>query len=257
MQTPAQNIVISLQGVDFGYTEEPVLQDVNLQIHEREMIGIVGPNGGGKTTLLRLLLGLLKPQRGQVLVFGQPPAKSSHRLGYVPQHMLYDNRFPVSVLDVVLMGLTGKSSLGPFAKATLRRAEEVLASVNLNEFRNHAFAELSGGQRQRVLIARALASSPDMLLFDEPTANVDTTAGEKLYEILDQLNERMTILIVSHDIGFVNRHISSVVCVNRQVVVHPTSDLAGHNIIDLYGHDMALIRHDHRCAREGHQCSSS
>ena len=99
-----------------------------------------------------------------------------------------------------------------------------------------------------MLIARALASSPDLLLFDEPTANVDTTAGEKLYEILDELNERMTILIVSHDIGFVNRHISSVVCVNQQVVVHPTSALAGQNIIDLYGNDMALIRHDHRCA---------
>jgi zinc transport system ATP-binding protein len=124
---------------------------VNLAIHAREMIGIIGPNGGGKTTLLRLILGLLKPRRGKVLVFGQPPARSSHRLGYVPQHMLYDNRFPVSVLDVVLMGLTGKSSLGPFARATVRKAEESLASVNLSEFRNSPFAELSGGQRQRCL----------------------------------------------------------------------------------------------------------
>ena len=254
MQTPAGNIVISLKGVDFSYNGEPVLKDVNLEIHEREMIGIVGPNGGGKTTLLRLILGLLKPRRGQVLVFGQAPAKSSHRLGYVPQHMLYDIRFPVSVLDVVLMGLTGKSGFGPFARATMQKAEEALSSVNLREFRNSSFAELSGGQRQRVLIARALASSPDMLLFDEPTANVDTSAGEKLYEILGQLNKRMTILIVSHDIGFVNHHISSVVCVNQQVVVHPTSSLAGQNIIDLYGNDMALIRHDHRCAKEGHQC---
>jgi zinc transport system ATP-binding protein len=254
MQAQPGDIVISLTGVDFSYNGELVLKDVNLEVHEREMIGIIGPNGGGKTTLLRLILGLLKPRRGEVLVFGQPPARSSHRLGYVPQHMLYDNRFPVSVLDVVLMGLTGKSSLGPFARATVRKAEEALASVNLSDFRNNPFAELSGGQRQRVLIARALASSPDMLLFDEPTANVDTTAGEKLYEILEQLNARMTILIVSHDIGFVNRHITSVVCVNQQVVVHPTSGLAGQNIIDLYGHDMALIRHDHRCAREGHQC---
>jgi zinc transport system ATP-binding protein len=257
MQALPGDIVISLNGVDFSYNGELVLKDVDLEIHEREMIGIIGPNGGGKTTLLRIILGLLKPRRGEVLVFGQPPARSSHRLGYVPQHMLYDNRFPVSVLDVVLMGLTGKSSLGPFARATVRKAEEALASVNLSDYRNNPFAELSGGQRQRVLIARALASSPDMLLFDEPTANVDTTAGEKLYEILEQLNSRMTILIVSHDIGFVNRHITSVVCVNQQVVVHPTSALAGQNIIDLYGHDMALIRHDHRCAQEGHQCSSS
>ncbi|MHB1349550.1 MAG: metal ABC transporter ATP-binding protein [Desulfobulbaceae bacterium] len=257
MQTATEDIVISLRGVDFGYNGELVLQDVNLEIRHREMIGIIGPNGGGKTTLLRLILGLLKPLHGQVLVFGQPPARSSHRLGYVPQHMLYDNRFPVSVLDVVLMGLAGKSGIGPFSRKTVHAAEEALAAVNLSGYRNNPFAELSGGQRQRVLIARALASAPDMLLFDEPTANVDTTAGEKLYEILEQLNERMTILVVSHDIGFVNRHITSVVCVNHQVVVHPTSALAGQNIIDLYGHDMALIRHDHRCAREGHQCSSS
>ena len=257
MQAATQDIVISLEGVDFSYNGEPILQNVNLAIHQREMIGIVGPNGGGKTTLLRLILGLLKPQRGRVLVFGQPPAKASHRLGYVPQHMLYDNRFPVSVLDVVLMGLTGKSGLGPFARAAVRKAEQALASVNLSDYRNSAFAELSGGQRQRVLIARALAASPDLLLFDEPTANVDTSAGEKLYEILAQLNERMTILIVSHDIGFVNRQISSVVCVNQQVAVHPTSALAGQNIIDLYGHDMSLIRHDHRCTSEGHQCSNS
>lgn len=250
-------IVVSFEQVDFSYNGEPVLQDVNLHIHDREMIGIIGPNGGGKTTLLRLILGRLQPDRGRILVFGQPPAKSSHRLGYVPQHMQFDSNFPVSVLDVVLMGLAGKSGLGPFSRKLKQTAEEALASVDLLNHRNRPFAGLSGGQRQRVLIARALASSPDMLLFDEPTANVDTTAGEKLYEILHKLNREMTILIVSHDIGFVNHHISSVVCVNQRVHVHPTSELAGQNIIDLYGHDMSLIRHDHRCSNKGHTCSSS
>lgn len=249
--------VVSFEQVDFSYNGEPMLVDVNLRIHEREMIGIVGPNGGGKTTLLRLMLGLLKPDRGKILVFGDAPAKSSHRLGYVPQHLQFDNSFPVSALDVVLMGLAGKSGFGPFSGKKIRLAEEALETVDLAEYRNSPFASLSGGQRQRALIARALASSPDMLLFDEPTANVDTTAGEKLYEILGRLNKEMTILVVSHDIGFVNHHISSVVCVNHQVRVHPTSALAGHNIIDLYGHDMALIRHDHRCSEEGHSCSSS
>jgi len=258
MQTSAPPaIVVSFEQVDFSYNGEPVLVDVNLQIQDREMIGIIGPNGGGKTTLLRLILGRLQPDRGRILVFGQPPAKSSHRLGYVPQHMQFDSNFPVSVLDVVLMGLAGKSGVGPFSRKMMRTAEETLASVDLLDYRKRPFAELSGGQRQRVLIARSLASSPDMLLFDEPTANVDTTAGEKLYEILDKLNKEMTILIVSHDIGFVNRHISSVVCVNQRVHVHPTSELAGQNIIDLYGHDMTLIRHDHRCSNKGHSCPSS
>jgi zinc transport system ATP-binding protein len=171
--------------------------------------------------------------------------------------MQFDNRFPVSVLDVVLMGLVAKTDFGPFSKKRIQAAEETLETVNLLRYRKKPFAELSGGQRQRVLIARALATSPDMLLFDEPTANVDTSAGEQLYEILDRLNQTMTILVVSHDIGFVNHHISSVVCVNHRVQVHPTSELAGQNIIDLYGHDMALIRHDHRCSEEGHSCSSS
>lgn len=252
-----QSPVISFTNVDFSYNDEPVLLDVDLQIHGREMIGIIGPNGGGKTTLLRLILGLLKPDRGRIEVFGESPEQSRHRLGYVPQHMQFDNRFPVSVLDVVLMGVVSKTGFGPFTKKKIQTAEQALEAVDLLKYQKNSFAELSGGQRQRVLIARALASSPDMLLFDEPTANVDTSAGENLYQILDRLNESMTILVVSHDIGFVNHHISSVVCVNQRVHVHPTSELAGQNIIDLYGNDMALIRHDHRCSEEGHSCTSS
>lgn len=252
----SDDTVIRFEQVDFSYNGEPVLQDVNLLIHNREMIGVVGPNGGGKTTLLRLILGLLKPDRGKIFVFGESPARSSHRLGYVPQHMQFDYRFPVSVLDVVVMGLVAKTGFGPLPKKQIRAAEEALETVSLLRFRNKPFAELSGGQRQRVLIARALATTPDMLLFDEPTANVDTSAGEQLYEILARLNQTMTILVVSHDIGFVNQQISSVVCVNHRVQIHPTSELAGQNIIDLYGNDMALIRHDHRCSGEGHSCSS-
>ncbi len=249
--------VIILEHVTFSYHTEPVLEDVNLTIHNREMIGIVGPNGGGKTTLLRLILGLLKPDQGRIRVFGKSPRQVSSRLGYVPQYMRFDPQFPISVLDVVLMGLTGRTGFGPFPRKLIRAAESVLAGVDLADFKNKSFAELSGGQRQRVLIARALATSPDMLLFDEPTANVDSSAGKKLYEILDQLNKKMTILVASHDIGFVNHHITSVVCVNHQVNVHPTSTLDGRNITDLYGSDMALIRHDHRCSPEGHSCPNS
>ena len=256
-KTDHQRVVINFEKVDFSYNEEPILIGVDLHIHDREMIGIVGPNGGGKTTLLRLILGLLKPDRGTIQIFGESPERSRHRLGYVPQHMQFDNRFPVSVLDVVLMGVVGKTGFGPFSKKRIRTAEEALETVDMLRYRKNAFGELSGGQRQRVLIARALASSPEMLLFDEPTANVDTSAGEHLYQILDRLNKTMTILVVSHDIGFVNHHISSVVCVNHRVQVHPTSELAGQDIIDLYGNDMALIRHDHRCSEEGHSCTSS
>ncbi len=253
---PGKSVIV-IRDLSFSYGERLILENVNLVIHEREMIGIIGPNGGGKTTLLKLILGLLKPDRGSILVFGQPPEKVAHRIGYVPQHMQFDDRFPVSVLDVVLMGLASRGGLGPLPGKMKEKALQTLDRVELSAYAHHPFAGLSGGQRQRVLIARALAGEPGMLLFDEPTANVDSRAGEKLYAILHQLNREMTILVVSHDIGFVNQQITSVVCVNQQVQIHPTSELAGHNIIDLYGRDIALIRHDHRCSPEGHSCSSS
>ncbi|HFQ89910.1 MAG TPA: ATP-binding cassette domain-containing protein [Desulfobulbus sp.] len=250
-------VVIEMEHVSFAYNAVPVLEDVNLKVVEREFIGIIGPNGGGKTTLLRLILGLLQPGTGRILVFGRPPARAASMLGYVPQHMQFDRDFPVSVLDVVLMSLAGRAGLGPYRRRHLRAAEEALDTVELLHYRDRPFAGLSGGQRQRVLIARALAADPRMLLFDEPTANVDTSAGEKLYQILARLNRKMTILVVSHDIGFVHQYITSVVCVNRRVRIHPTSALDGRNITELYGEDMSLIRHDHRCSREGHTCLNS
>lgn len=248
---------IFLEQVNFSYNGEPVLEDVNLSISRREFIGIIGPNGGGKTTLLRLILGLLTPDSGTIRVFGRPPAEVCHRIGYVPQHMQFDHRFPATVCDIVQMGQIGLSGFGPISTRQRQAAQQALADVGLSDFAGKRFSDLSGGQRQRVLIARALASDPELLLFDEPTANVDSSSGEQLYRILAELNKRMTVLVVSHDIGFVNHHITSVVCVNHKVVIHPTSSLDGRNIIDLYGHDMSLIRHDHRCSKEGHSCSSS
>lgn len=248
---------ILLRNVNFSYDGDPVLEDVSLSINKREFIGIIGPNGGGKTTLLRLVLGLLEPDSGTVKVFGRAPAEVSHRIGYVPQHLQFDQSFPATVLDIVQMGRVGRRRFGRISKEGRQAAEQALADVELSAYRDRSFARLSGGQRQRVLIARALASDPQLLLFDEPTANVDSSSGEKLYQILAELNKRMTVLVVSHDIGFVNHRITSVVCVNRRVVIHPTSALDGRSIIDLYGHDLSLIRHDHRCAEEGHSCSSS
>lgn len=248
---------IILEQVNFSYDRELILEDVNLSIGKREFIGIIGPNGGGKTTLLRLILGLLTPDSGTIRVFGQPPATACHRIGYVPQHLQFDQRFPATAFDIVQMGRVGQGHFGRISKTEKQAAEEALAAVGLSKYKKRKFAGLSGGQRQRVLIARALASDPELLLFDEPTANVDSSSGEKLYQILAELNKRMTILVVSHDIGFVNHHITSVVCVNHQVVIHPTSTLDGRNIIDMYGHDLSLIRHDYRCSQEGHRCSNS
>ncbi len=247
---------IILDQVYFSYDKEPILEDVTLSVDRGEFIGIIGPNGGGKTTLLRLILGLITPDRGTVRVFGHPPKTVSHRIGYVPQHLQFDPKFPATVFDIVRMGQVGRRFTGDKTRKK-EAAKAALAAVDLSPLADRSFAGLSGGQRQRVLIARALASDPQMLLFDEPTANVDSSSGEKLYRILTELNKQMTILVVSHDIGFVSRHITSVVCVNHTVVIHPTSTLDGRNIIDLYGQDISLVRHDHRCSPEGHSCSNS
>jgi len=250
--------VVSLEHVFFSYNGLSVLENVSMTLCERDFLCVVGPNAGGKTTLLRLIMGLEKPVRGTVRIFGQPPEKVRERIGYMPQHVRLDPQFPVNVADVVLMGRLGTTHrFGPYSTADKTAAEEALRNVEMADLRNRPFAELSGGQRQRVLIARALVSDPDLLLLDEPTANVDAVIETELYDLLQQLNERVTIILVTHDLGFVSRYVKSVACVNRQVVVHPTSEITGEMINEIYGCDMRMVRHDHRCAEEGHTWPSS
>jgi len=250
--------VVSIEKLDFAYNGRVVLSDVNLKIKEREFISVLGPNGGGKSTLLKLILGLLRPQRGSVKVFGLSPDKARPRIGYLPQHAHHDPRFPTTCLEVVLMGRLGKRmSLGPFKKDDKQKSQEALSSVGLLDLAGRSFSDISGGQRQRVLIARALAAEPELLLLDEPTAHIDVAAVNEFYELMERLNEKLTIAIVSHDIGFVSSRIKSVVCVNREVVVHPTSELTGDTLQRIYGTDIRLVRHDHRCAEKGHQWPDS
>mgnify|MGYP000235856982 CR=1 FL=1 len=244
---------LRLEHVSFRYAEHLILDDVNLSVAGRELISIVGPNGGGKTTLLRLILGLLQPTAGRVRLFGAPPAQTRCRVGYMPQHPQFDPHFPVTAREVVLMGRVERRRFGPYRRADLEAALAALADMQIADLASAPFQTLSGGQRQRVLIARALACEPDLLLLDEPTANVDLAAETKLFEILQTLNRRMAILIVSHDLGFVSRVVSTVVCVNRRVVVHPTSEITGEIIAEIYGSDLRMVRHDHRCSAEGHR----
>ncbi len=243
---------IVLKDVFFSYGREPILENVNIEVQKGDFASIVGPNGGGKTTLLKLLLGRLRPDRGKVEVFGVEPEKSRLRIGYMPQHDRLDSQFPVTVMDVVLMGRLGTGLGGRYSRADRQAAETALDEIQLSHISKRHFSELSGGQRQRVLIARALCCEPELLLLDEPTANIDPEVEEALFEILQRLNGRMTILIVSHDIGFVSQKVKSVICVNRCVVVHPTSEINGTVIKDIYGGDICMIRHDHRCSEDGH-----
>lgn len=239
------NTVIELEDVWFAYNGSFVLEDVNLLVNEQDFLSIVGPNAGGKTTILRLILGLIKPTRGSVKVFGDSPVKARPRIGYMPQHTSLDPLFPVSVLDVVLMGRLGTGMhFGFHTNEDREAAAEALRKVELYDIRNRPFSELSGGQSQRVLIARALVSGPELLLLDEPTANVDIAVETELYDLLDQLNKKMTIVLVTHDLGFVSRYVKNVACVNRRVVGHPTCEISGEMINEIYGSDVHIIRHD-------------
>ncbi len=247
------NIIISLEDVSFSYQEQnPVLENVNLKIKRLESVCIVGPNGGGKTTLLNLILGLIEPDKGTISVFGDKPSHSRVKIGYMPQYTKHDSLFPVNVMDLVLMGRLRKSSFGRYSKADREIAMDALGEMAMADFARKSFSELSGGQRQRVLIARALACEPELLLLDEPTANVDPGVQEDFYEKLAKLNKWLSILLVTHDLGVVSEKIDSVVCVNRKVNLHPTSRFDGKMIQEIYGSNHQLIRHDHRCSEEGH-----
>ena len=246
---------IVCRGLSFGYDGRPVLNNVDISIPEGDFVCVVGPNGSGKTTLLKIALGLLKPTTGSIEVLGQRPDRSRGRIGYVPQHPRLDPLFPVSAMDVVLMGRLGRTrALGAWSADDREQARRALDEVGLADREGHHFASLSGGQKQRVLIARALAGDPELLLLDEPTAGLDAHIEEGFYRLLQELNRRLTIVLVSHDLGFVSGFVRSVVCVGRDVVIHPTSAVTGEVIADLYGSDVRLVRHDHRCSEEGHQC---
>ena len=250
--------VVSTTDLSFAYETVPVLEHVNLTVAEGDFACIVGPNGGGKTTLLRIVLGLLQPSSGTVRVFGESPERSRPRVGYVPQYHRFDIQFPARVLDVVLMGrLHLRRWLGPYRTSDKAAARKALQDVGLSGLEKRPFADLSGGQRQRTLIARALAGDPDLLLLDEPTAHVDVVAGGELQQVLQELNRRITIMMVSHDLGFVSHPIKSVICVNRRVVSHPASDITGDIISDIYGHEVHIVEHNHHCETGGKSCSSS
>ncbi len=249
----SDSAAIKIDGLSFRYDERQILSDVNLTIWANDSICIVGPNGGGKTTLIKLIIGLLRPATGTISIFGRPPEDAHQLIGYVPQYVQYDRQFPISVREVVCMGRLGNSWTGRYSKEDRAKTMDALAEVGLADLAGRSFSDLSGGQRQRVLIARALASGGEILILDEPTANIDREAESHFFDLLRQLNQRMTILMVTHDVGFASSFFSRIACVNREVIIHPTSELTGRLIRDMYGGDLQMIRHDHSCSDGGHR----
>ncbi|MGE4453076.1 MAG: metal ABC transporter ATP-binding protein [Sphaerochaeta sp.] len=206
-------IALSFHDVAFSYPHLKVLEDVSFHFHTGEFIALVGPNGAGKSTLLKLVLGLEMPQAGTIRLLGLDPRKSRTRVGYVPQHTSYDPTFPISVLEVVRMGRVDAKKRGSKEGHT-EKALKALNQVELEHLASRPYNALSGGQRRRVLVARALAAEPDMLILDEPAANLDRESEQRLYATLGKLKGTTTILIVTHDMRFVSSLIDRVFCID-------------------------------------------
>jgi zinc transport system ATP-binding protein len=236
---------VILEDVFFSYNQTAVLQNVNLVVSEKEFVWVVGPNGGGKTTLLKIISGLLKPRTGRVMVFGESAWKSRLKIGYLPQQTQLDLHFPVIVLEVALMGCLNRGvKPGPYSSTDRSSALRALESVGLSNQAYRPVGQLSGGQHRRLLIARALACQPQLLLLDEPTANLDREIEQELQSLLKELSQQLTIIMVSHDPTFVSDYVERVVCVDRTVAVHQTADLGLPYVEALYGTQMRMVRHD-------------
>lgn len=235
--------VIEVKGLYFAYKNAVVLENIHLAIQEKEFVAIIGPNGGGKTTLVKLLIGLLKPCRGEIRVLGKNPAQAAPRIGYVPQDMKADKSFPISVMDVVLMGRLPARRWGGLSRQDMAEARKAMESMDILDLKHRKIDELSGGQRERVFIARALATEPEILFLDEPTANIDTPGRSELYGILKELNRSITIVVVSHDTLVLSSHVTAVACVNKSLHYHDGAEITEEMLDMGYQCPVEIIAH--------------
>lgn len=235
---------LELEAVTFSYPGMPVFHEVSLAVPSGGLTQIVGPNGGGKTTLAKLCLGLLKPVSGTVRVLGTEAIAARRRVGYVPQHAHYDPQFPASVLDVVMTGRLVRA-FGPFTRADRTAAYETIDLLGLSSQAKRGFAELSGGQRQRVLLARALVSRPSLLILDEPTANIDRESARRLESFILRQKDLLSILLITHDFDFLSDAVDRVLCVHRNAHLHDRHSLSEGDLQRLFlGHFHALAETD-------------
>ena len=238
--------IISVSDLDFAYNGGPVLTSVNFDVQRGGFICVVGPNGGGKSTLLKLLVGRLQPDKGTIHILGAPPQQVRNRIGYLPQVSHHDPKFPMTVMDAVMTGrLNRKRLFGFYSKKDRMIAESALADVEMTDFSRRPMSELSGGQRQRILIARAIATEPELLILDEPTAGLDPKVEQQLFQLLAKLHHKLTILMVSHDLTVVSTVFDRVLCVNKTVRFHPTSDLYSDELAHVFGGPRRFVLHEH------------
>jgi zinc transport system ATP-binding protein len=239
------DLALDIRGLTVVFGQRAALEDVSLKVPRGDYLAVIGPNGGGKSTLLKVILGLVRPDRGVVRVLGRAPEEVRGRVAYVPQYARFDLDFPIRVADVVGMGCLGRSSAGRAveARSRRRRVAEVLERLDIGDLESRPIGRLSGGQLQRVLIARALVMEPEILLLDEPTASLDIQSAEAFYDLLGNLTPRITVVISSHDLVSLSARVKEVACLNRRLFFHPASELSAEVLANLYECPVELVAH--------------
>lgn len=243
--------IIEIEELSVNYGKVRALDNISLRIKDKEFLGIVGPNGGGKTTLLKVLLGLIKPSAGRIKI------RAGSKIGYVPQFTNFNKSFPIKVIDAILMGkLSGKLVFfHKYSKNDINAAEKIMDDLGILQFKDRQIGQLSGGQMQKVLIARALIMEPEILLLDEPTASLDSNAKNDIYKLLKKLNSHKTIIIVSHDMGVVTSYVNSIVCLNKRLYSHgDNTQTSNRNILESSNCPVQLITHDTVHSRVINEC---
>ncbi len=238
--------VVELQGVDLSLQGQVILDGVDLRVQAGDFLGVLGPNGGGKSMLVKVMLGLCPPNRGTVRLFGLPPEQAHGRVGYVPQFASFDRQYPISVLEAVLMGrLRPGKTFRSLAADDLAAARRALKRLDMLDLESRQVGRLSLGQLQRVLVARALAVEPELLVLDEPTASLDPGSGSGVYQVLQELSKDTTILLVSHDLGVVSSLVRSIACVNRRLYYHGAPEITREVFEESYGCPVGFVTHRH------------
>ena len=251
------NSIIKIENLSAGYDQKTVLHDINLEISEKDFLGIIGPNGGGKTTLMKVILGLLKPSEGKITFYDNGMPVEQLEIGYLPQYNSIDKKFPISVYEVILSGLNRQKSLfSRFTKEHHERVKETFSMMGLEGMENKPIGQLSGGQMQRALLGRAIVSNPNAIILDEPNTYIDKRFEARLYSLLEEINKQRAVILVSHDIGSVLQTVKSIACVNGTLDYHPQSEVSAEWIeeklqcpIELLGHGelphRVLKKHNH------------
>lgn len=237
--------IFELKNITAGYNGHIVLKDIDFSIFEKDFIGVIGANGSGKTTLLKVILGLVPPIKGTIKFFFERHEQGNEKydIGYMPQLTMFDPKFPISVFDVVISGLSRRVGiLRHFSKEEKKQASEVMERMGILQLKKRPIGELSGGQMQRVFLARALISSPPLLLLDEPNTFVDKGFEVNFFEILQELNREVAIILVSHDLGMISSHVKTIACVNRNLFYHDANEIT-QELLDNYKCPIDLITH--------------